>query len=346
MNCGYSVWDNQELYIMVVKDLVLIADTQESFEGINEKRVDLEKVEPSYFHAIANSLRRISKHFTHYLSPAEFIEGIQNHHANSTLVWSIYGGQASRNRMALIPGICEALNIRYVGADVYSRIICQDKILSKRLAKEYGLPTPRCVLIREAKHLEYIQDLNFPVVIKPNLEGSSIGITADSLTTNLCEATRLAESHLNLFSQPILAEEFVPGKEVSICIAGSKKDIHLIDAIEVCVDNDPDYFTNNLFTGDEKKNRKTPRGVKIVNHLLPEFYFQKFCNIFKSLGKMDYMRIDGKLDRGCFHFLEFTPDAHLGPRAQFIAGQALKGIGMDQTLEVIIQSCLESYQAH
>ena len=88
---------------------------------------------------------------------------------------TIYGGEISRNRLALVPAICESMNVKFLGADVYNRIICQDKNLCKTFAKRFNILSPNSILIYDENDISLIKSLKLPLVVKPNYEGSSIG---------------------------------------------------------------------------------------------------------------------------------------------------------------------------
>ena len=125
--------------------IVLIADRYErEMEGNAQDRL-LDAPEPEYVEDILSGLKCIAQSVRIYTELSDFSENIKEH--GNDLVFTIYGGCCSRNRMALVPAICEANNIRYVGADTYARIICQDKALSKILCRRHRLLTPNSVLI-------------------------------------------------------------------------------------------------------------------------------------------------------------------------------------------------------
>lgn len=92
-------------------------------------------------------------------------------------------------------------NIKYVGADVYNRIICQDKNISKELAKKAGILVPDSVTINSLDNLNTfnLHLLKYPVVIKPLMEGSSIGITKNSL----CQNANNIKEKIENFIKPI-----------------------------------------------------------------------------------------------------------------------------------------------
>src|ERR1700693_1413354 len=106
-------------------NVVLIADRIKSFEDVDLASNDLELIEDSYFDDLFESLSNLFRKVHVYESPMKFLSSIANH--KQDFVFSIWSGKNSRNRRALVPSICEAYNIPYLGADTYTNILCQDK---------------------------------------------------------------------------------------------------------------------------------------------------------------------------------------------------------------------------
>lgn len=210
-------------------NIVLIADRVNNHDDATITSKTLEMVEDEYFNDIYNTLSSLTtKKIYHYMNPKIFLENIHKH--KNDIVLSIWSGVSSRNRKALIPSICEAYNIKYVGADTYTQIICQDKEMSKQICKKYGIKTANYQLIKDKDNLNLLNFLKYPIVIKPNFEGGSIGISQKNLVYNFNDAEKMTLFLLETFNQPILAEEFIDGEEISILIIGKKQKIDMIEA--------------------------------------------------------------------------------------------------------------------
>lgn len=329
---------------MIDYNIVLIADRISDKSHLDMNSDMLEQIGDDYFHQIYNSLQRISKKVTHYNDLPSFIDNISKH--KKDIVFTIYGGQASRNRMALVPGICESYSIKYVGADVYNRIICQDKHISKELAKQLGFHVPQSVTVNSIEEIQSlnISSISYPVVIKPLMEGSSIGITKSSLCTDSSNILNKLEKLYLLYKQPIMIEQFIPGKEIVTCLVGNAKRIRLAEMVEVCVEGNDTYFDNNLYTGELKHQNKVNTYHRIITSQVNPEIMNTIKKAFTSFGKMDYMRIDGKLYQDRFYLIEFTPDASLGAHCSFKDVYLQQNKNYDLLLEDIIKSTLENYQ--
>jgi len=109
-----------------------------------------------------------------------------------------------------IQGILEFLGIPYTGSGVLGSAIGMDKITSKRIFNALDIPTPQYQYHTQINIDEVISNLDFPIVVKPKAEGSSVGITIVETRKDLKGAIRKARKYKDLFF-----EQYIPGKMVT-----------------------------------------------------------------------------------------------------------------------------------
>lgn len=119
-----------------------------------------------------------------------------------------------------IQSLLELRGIKYTGSKVLASALAMDKIMSKILFQHYNVTTPKWITI-ENHHNDYQyfiekikSDLGFPCVVKPNDQGSTVGVTICKSEDQLPAAFDLAKS----FSTRILVEEFIHGHEVTVAV--------------------------------------------------------------------------------------------------------------------------------
>lgn len=319
------------------RDVVLVADTfdEESISSPAHLRRDLEMTDPRTLETLQATIAGLGVRVHLYSGPDELATNAARHGAD--IVLSIYGGKGSRNRMALVPAICESLGLRFIGPDVYGRIVAQDKEITKRLASDCGLLTPAWRVLRSVTDLVYAEGVRLPVVIKPLLEGSSIGISQRSRVTSASDIEPVAIEMLEKFGQPVLVEEFVAGREVSYGeIERAGQDSWAFS--EMFIEGQADYFTDRLFDADEKQTPTAGRSVRNIDReLLPQDK-NAINKLLAAFGTYGYCRVDGRLADGRFHFLELTPDAWIGPRGQFARGFTAKGWRYSEVIAAVLAS--------
>lgn len=316
--------------------VVLIADVIDSKDKKkSSRRRDLEKSELITVKKVLKTIGEIGIKSKHYQSP-DILAKNASIHAND-LVLSIYGGEVSRNRMALVPAICETFGLKFIGPDVYGRIIAQDKEVSKRLARDAGLETPDWLLIRSNGELASIKKLSLPCVVKPLMEGSSIGISQSSLCRTSEAVYKTANSILTDLKQPVLIESFVPGRETALSVIETPSGYQWAYS-EVAIPNDPNFFDDKLFDAQEKAHPTRGRTVKNIDNELDPVDLDRIITFLKSYGVFGYCRVDGRHYNGKFHFLEITPDAWIDPKGQFAMAFIDKGMTYHEVIEAVLFS--------
>lgn len=124
------------------------------------------------------------------------------------------GGEDGR-----IQSLLELLGIPYTGSGVAASAIGMDKVLSKKIWHASGFNLAQSLVVNSGAALrEAISTLGLPVMVKPSLEGSSVGISkVDDLSE--CKA---AFDAANFPGQQVLVEQFIKGDEFSVGILGSE----------------------------------------------------------------------------------------------------------------------------
>ena len=111
-----------------------------------------------------------------------------------------------------VQGVLEFLNIPYSGCNVKSSAICMDKIMTKKVLSTENIPLIKSVNVTSENYKQKVQELNFPIIIKPSNEGSSIGMTKVNAISELDNAMEVALKCDN----EILIEEYLQGESATV----------------------------------------------------------------------------------------------------------------------------------
>jgi D-alanine-D-alanine ligase len=249
-----------------------------------------------------------------------------------------------------IPSLMEMLNIRYSGGTPQCLAYCYDKSLVRGMAVEMEIPVPNAFSISPEEVTFIALPIEFPVIVKPNFGDSSVGITADNVCHNvqqLEEAVSRVRA-ISGYDRPVLVEQFLTGKDISVGIIGNPPDSYMMLPIieedysclpaelpKICGyeakwDTESVYFTN----------------IKSIPAELPqatvEFLSASCIKLFQRTGCKDYARFDWRLDHnGTPRLLEVNPnpgwcwDGHLARMA------ALAGMSYSEMLQEILNTCSE-----
>jgi D-alanine-D-alanine ligase len=139
------------------------------------------------------------------------------------LVFNIAEGVEGRNREAAVPALCELLGIPYTGSDAATLSIALDKALSKRVLLQHGISTAEFQLMETGRE-RLSPKLKFPLIVKPNQEGSSKGVSASASVVDDEEGLRAVVRELiDRYRQPALVEVYIPGREFTVGMLGDRR---------------------------------------------------------------------------------------------------------------------------
>lgn len=117
----------------------------------------------------------------------------------------------------VIQSVLEVLQLPYTGSGVLASALAMDKIRCKELLQGAGLPTPAYMKLDESTDMNYVgATLGFPIMVKPTLEGSSIGMSKVEDENGLVKAWEIASE----YGDEALAEQWIQGKEFTVAILG------------------------------------------------------------------------------------------------------------------------------
>ena len=145
------------------------------------------------------------------------------------MVFNIAEGFRGRGREAQIPALLNIFGIPFTGSDETTLCLALDKGLCKRLLATYHIRTPKYALIHPHAKPK-LRGLSFPLILKPNAEGSSKGITDACVVETPAEFAAAATKNAALYGQTFLAEEYIPGREFTIGILGNGESARIFPA--------------------------------------------------------------------------------------------------------------------
>lgn len=244
-----------------------------------------------------------------------------------------------------VPSLLEVLDIPYTGSGPSCLAHCYDKSLVRGISREMGIPVPKAFLIKP-EDTTFDMLFSFPVIIKPNYGDSSFGITQRSVAYNIEELLGAVSEIREKFGydKPLLVEEFLTGKDLSVGIIGNPPDSYNIMPI-TCEDYSELPADLPEICGYEAKwMPESPYGkIKTVLANLPVETEKKIVSwsikLFERLSCGDYARLDWRLDgSGDPRLLEINPnpgwcwDGHLAKMAQ------LSGVSYTKMLSSILEA--------
>ncbi|HRI47089.1 MAG TPA: ATP-grasp domain-containing protein [Ignavibacteriaceae bacterium] len=229
------------------------------------------------------------------------------------IVFNVAEGFYGVSREAQIPAMLEMLNIPYTGSDPLTLSLCLDKGRTKEILSYYNIPTPSFDVINNIDEIKNTT-LRFPLIIKPNAEGSSKGIFSSSFVNNTEELTREAERIFNEYQQSALIEEFLPGREFTVALIGNGDDTEILPIVEIIYNDFPENFIP-IYSYEAKwilDSKENPLDVfacpAAISSDLENQIKQTCLRTYSVLRCRDWSRIDIRLDaNGVPNVIEVNP---------------------------------------
>jgi D-alanine-D-alanine ligase len=264
------------------------------------------------------------------------------------IVFNIAEGFHGVNRESHVPAICEFFGIPYSGSDPFTLTLCLDKARTKETLSFHGIPTPKFAVVENLSDIDdRTLSLRLPLFVKPLHEGSSKGITERNLCSDREHLLAQTRFLLENYNQPVLVEEYLPGKEFTCGVLGNGDEATVLPLVGMNFDALPKgalpiYSFDAKFVWDRPE-----RPLEIfqcparIGRPLQALIERVVLDAYRVLGCRDWARIDVRLDgAGAPNVLEVNPLPGIlpDPAENSCLPKAARaaGIGYDE----LIQSCL------
>ena len=276
-------------------------------------------------------------------------ENLRKRKENIDIVLNLAEGFGGGNtNETAVPAILEALEIPFTGASSHNMHFTLDKEKTKLVLSSHGIPSAPHLLVRELADLESF-NLPYPVIVKPVREEASVGITYDSVVSDIGALRRQVQEVLSLYSQPALVEQFVVGREISVGLVGNGSDLHIFPPLEfVFSDSVPELKRLRSYEykwggGKEAMVRASlaPTMIERLTEYSRDAHVVTDC---RDYSRMDY-RITGK---GDVYLLEVNYNPGIGPNTHGLNNTltmmaSFVGHSFEDLIELIITTAWKRY---
>ena len=209
-----------------------------------------------------------------------------------------------------IQGFLEALGIIYTGSGTLSSAICMDKNISKIIAANNNILTPKWKLYNNINDND---EFKYPLVVKPNGEGSTVGLRI----VHNEEELKPALEHAFNYDTSVLVEEYIEGRELTVMVLDGKA----YPVCEIIPSHELYDFDCKYTAGMSKYICPAKIGIELTDNIR-----QVSENLFDLFKCENYSRADFRMDsQNKFWFLEMNTlpgmtDTSLVPMSALAAG--------------------------
>ncbi len=234
-----------------------------------------------------------------------------------------------------IQGLLDFLKIPYTGSGVKSSAVAMDKSLTKRILKSEGIPVPNGFVLSNVEEIDKkAKNLEFPLVVKANSEGSSVGVF---IVNNFEEMEARIKDCFKL-DKKVIIEQFIQGRELTVSILNRKP----LDIIEIKVEDGFYDYQNKYITG--KTNYICPAKIDFEIYKNLQEIALKSYNLLECKGAA---RVDIILDSNSNPYvLEINTipgltEHSLLPKAAKVAGLSFEDLILEMVWGVIYEKKLQ-----
>ncbi|MBT5632610.1 MAG: M20/M25/M40 family metallo-hydrolase [Nitrospina sp.] len=251
------------------------------------------------------------------------------------MVFNMAYGLQGVSRYTHMPSLLEMLGVPYVGSSPAGHGIALDKVTTKVMVQAAGLPTSPYWVFYDAKQIP--DDLPYPVITKPKMEAVSLGI---EVVHNKADLEILIAKLVEEFHQPILVEQFIPGREFAIGLLGNK-DPEVFPLLEIDLAGDPNAIQS---LEDKLKKPKEKICPANIDENLAKELRRLTKETAKVLGIYDFCRVDYRLDNdGNLYILELNSMASLGMTGSYVHAAQVAGYTFETMVNRMLDVAVERY---
>lgn len=232
-----------------------------------------------------------------------------------------------------IQGLLDIIGIPYSSSGVFCSALTFDKIASKKHLSNTNIPMAKMLIHRKGDEIDKFlveREIGYPCFVKPNMAGSSYGVSKVFTEEELEPAIMKAYEEDNV----VLIEQFIDGIEVSCGVLKTRQKVFILPLTEIDTDNE--YFDTEAKYDENITREITPARVPEAYSKLTQEYASKIYDEFSCKG---IVRIDFIIQKGIPYFLEVNTIP--GMSAASIVPKQLKTVGMsigDIFHEIIIDA--------
>jgi D-alanine-D-alanine ligase len=220
------------------------------------------------------------------------------------LVFNLSEGISSgADRESQLPMVCEILGIPYTGPVPLSAALILNKSRAKEIWRSCGVKTADSQLFMDPS-TSLKKSLSYPLIVKPNSEGSGIGIKSNSIVKNEQELRTAVNLIIKKYRQGSLVETYLPGREFTVALVGNGATVETLPIVEINFTAFPtgappiDSYEAKFVYGATGQSEMlstefcpavvTPKLAKAINSLA--------LSAYQTIGCLDFGRVDIRLD--------------------------------------------------
>ena len=305
----------------------------------NRERIGLRTIQ-----RVVDALRKADHQVTSMEGDKDLVDRLEEfmprvvHGERPGLVFNVSYGVQGQARYTHVPSILEMVGIPYVGSGPMGHSLSLDKVVTKMILRQNGLPTPDFAVLHSPTGP--LPELSYPLIVKPRNESVSFGL---KVVHDDAELRAAATVIFNEFQQPVLVEQFIAGREINVGLLGNSPP-EAFPPVELSFgEGQPAIYTYE---------DKVGKSGRTIGHLCPaplepaldRHARELAVGAFQALGLSDCARVDMRLDsEGRLYILETNSLPSLGEHGSYLVGANEVGLDFAAVVNRLVEVASSRY---
>jgi D-alanine-D-alanine ligase len=254
------------------------------------------------------------------------------------MVFNVSYGIQGQARYTHVPSILEMVGIPYVASGPLAHSLALDKVVTKMILRQHDLPTPDFAVLDSPD--APVPEFTYPMIVKPKNEAVSFGL---KIVQNEAQLREAAGVIFREYSQPVLVEQYIEGREVNVGLLGNNPPEALPPVELVFGKGGPAIYTYEDKTGQSGRDI-AHRCPAPVGEKLQKRAQDIALKAFTALGCCDCARVDMRIDKnGNLYILEVNSLPSLGEHGSYLVGAAKIGLDFSAVINRLIEAASARY---
>ena len=261
-----------------------------------------------------------------------------------------FGGKSALE--SNVAALLNLLKLRYTGSSPAGLIMAGDKTLTKKVLTFHGILTPRFATVFRG-NVDWAGDIDFPLILKPPQEDASLGITQKSIVNDVKELLETISALQTEFQSPVLAEEFIDGREFYVGVIGNSN-VEALPIIELDFSKFPKGLPKiaswSAKWGEDGEGKGAEfAGTKSVfptdlSEDLDTRIKKVATDAFQALRLRDYARVDLRVTASeKIYVIEVNPNCYLEAKSEFAMAAEKSGLKYPELINRIVELASARY---
>jgi D-alanine-D-alanine ligase len=269
------------------------------------------------------------------------------------LVFNIAESFAGKSALeSNVAALLNLLDLHYTGSSPAGLILAGDKTLAKKVLTFHGILTAKFATVFRGS-VDWADEVSFPLILKPPQEDASLGITQKSIVNDVQELLNTISSMQEEYQGPVLAEEFIDGREFYVGVIGNS-DVKALPIMEMDFTGYPEgrpkiasweakWGDNGDEKGAEFEGTKSIFPTDVSEELAKRMQ-QVAIDSFQALRLRDYARVDLRVNaKEEIYVIEVNPNCYLEKSAEFASASAKEWKNYDELINWIVDLASARY---